>query len=229
MSRLFVPLTILAMALFAAAPVVVANAPLEQTMGLMQKVFYYHVPSAMLMFVSAFVCGIASAVFLFRRSAAADRVAFAAGELVALFGFIVMVTGPLWARKSWGIWWEWDARLTSALLLWMIFLAYLLVRRYGGPGSAKLAGAMAIFGMANVPFVYVSVNYWRTLHPRTSVVMTLGPGMRSTFWFCVLAFVVFYALLLTLRKRLEDSRAQVEGLYLALDEQDAGGISRRSS
>ncbi len=218
MSRFFTPLAFLAMALFAAAPAVVAVAPYEQTMGLVQKVFYFHVPSAMLMFGSAFVCGIASAVFLFRRSAAADRLALAAGELVVLFGLVVMVTGPLWARKAWGVWWEWDARLTSSLLLWMIFLAYLLVRRYGGPGSEKLAGAMALFGMANVPFVYVSVNYWRTLHPKTSVVMTLGPGMRGAFWFCVLAFVSLYALLLTLRTRLEDRQAQVEQLYLALDE-----------
>ena len=218
MSRFYTPLAFLAMALLAAAPVVVAAAPYEQTMGLVQKVFYYHVPSAMLMFVSAFVCGIASAVYLFRRSAAADRLALAAGELVVLFGLVVMVTGPLWARKAWGVWWEWDARLTSSLLLWMIFLAYLLVRRYGGPGSEKLAGAMALFGMANVPFVYVSVNYWRTLHPKTSVVMTLGPGMRGAFWFCVLAFVSLYALLLTLRVRLEDRQAQVEQLYLALDD-----------
>jgi heme exporter protein C len=218
MSRFYTPLAFLAMALLAAAPVVVAAAPYEQTMGLVQKVFYYHVPSAMLMFVSAFVCGIASAVYLFRRSAAADRLALAAGELVVLFGLVVMVTGPLWARKAWGVWWEWDARLTSSLLLWMIFLAYLLVRRYGGSGSEKLAGAMALFGMANVPFVYVSVNYWRTLHPKTSVVMTLGPGMRGAFWFCVLAFVSLYALLLTLRVRLEDRQAQVEQLYLALDD-----------
>jgi heme exporter protein C len=218
MSRTFVPLVFLAMVLFAAAPIVVAYAPLEQTMGLVQKVFYYHVPSAMLMFVSAFVCGIASAVYLFRRSPAADRVALAAGELVVLFGLIVLVTGPLWARKAWGVWWEWDARLTSSLLLWMIFLAYLLVRRFGGPGSEKLAGAMALFGMANVPFVYVSVNYWRTLHPKTSVVMTLAPGMRGPFWFSVAAFVLFYVLLLTLRKRLEDRQATVEQLYLALEE-----------
>jgi len=227
MSRAFAPLTVLALVLFAAAPLVVARAPFEETMGLVQKVFYYHVPSAMLMFVSAFVCGTASAVYLFKRSSAADRLAVAAGELVALFGFIVMVTGPLWARKAWGVWWDWDARLTSSLLLWMIFLAYLLVRRYGGPGSEKLAGAMAIFGMANVPFVYVSVNYWRTLHPKTSVVMTLGPGMRGAFWFCVLAFAVLYVLLLTLRTRLEGHRAQVEHLYLALDEQDAIGLPRR--
>ena len=117
MSRLFVPLLILAAALFAAAPFVVANAPFEETMGLVQKVFYYHVPSAMMMFVSAFVCGIASAIYLFRRSAVADRIAQAAGELVVLFGLIVLVTGPLWARKAWGVWWEWDARLTSSLLL----------------------------------------------------------------------------------------------------------------
>ena len=218
MARVFVPLVLAAMLLFAAAPLVVASAPVEQTMGLVQKIFYYHVPSAMLMFVSAFVCGIASAVFLFRRSAAADRVALAAGELVVLFGAIVLVTGPLWARKAWGVWWEWDARLTSSLLLWMIYLAYLLVRRFGGPGSEKLAGAMALFGMANVPFVYVSVNYWRTLHPKTSVVMTLVPGMRAPFWFCVAAFAAMYVLLLTLRKRLEDRQAEVEQLYLATDD-----------
>jgi len=218
MSRAFVPLVLIAMVLFASAPLVVANAPFEQTMGLVQKIFYYHVPSAMLMFVSALVCGIASAVYLFRRSAEADRVAVAAGELVVLFGLIVLVTGPLWARKAWGVWWEWDARLTSSLLLWMMFVAYLLVRRFGGPGSEKLAGAMALFGMANVPFVYVSVNYWRTLHPKTSVVMTLVPGMRGAFWFCVAAFVILYVLLLTLRKRLEDRRATVEQLYLAVGE-----------
>ncbi|MBP1603512.1 MAG: ccmC [Acidobacteria bacterium] len=218
MSRAFVPLVLIAMVLFASAPLVVANAPFEQTMGLVQKIFYYHVPSAMLMFVSALVCGIASAVYLFRRSAEADRVAVAAGELVVLFGLIVLVTGPLWARKAWGVWWEWDARLTSSLLLWMMFVAYLLVRRFGGPGSEKLAGAMALFGMANVPFVYVSVNYWRTLHPKTSVVMTLVPGMRGAFWFCVAAFAILYVLLLTLRKRLEDRRATVEQLYLAVGE-----------
>jgi heme exporter protein C len=218
MSRVFVPLAFVALVLFASAPLVVANAPFEQTMGLVQKIFYYHVPSAMLMFGSAFVCGIASALYLFRRSAVADRVAVAAGELVVLFGLIVLVTGPLWARKAWGVWWEWDARLTSSLLLWMIFVAYLLVRRFGGPGSEKLAGAMALFGMANVPFVYVSVNYWRTLHPKTSVVMTLAPGMRAAFWFCVTAFVLLYVLLLTIRKRLEDRQAAVEQLYLATEE-----------
>jgi heme exporter protein C len=100
----------------------------------------------------------------------------------------------------------------------MIFVAYLMVRRFGGPGSEKLSAAMALFGMANVPFVYVSVNYWRTLHPKTSVVMTLAPGMRGPFWFCVAAFTILYLLLLTLRKRLEDRQAMVEQIYLAVEE-----------
>jgi heme exporter protein C len=206
------------MVLFAVAPLAVAFAPPEQVMGLIQRIFYYHVPSAMMLFVSAFVCGIASAIFLFKRSAAADRIAVSAGELAIVFGLIVMVTGPLWGRKFWGVWWQWDAKLTSAFLLWMIFVAYLLVRRYGGPGAEKLGAAMALFGMANVPFVYVAANYWRTLHPNTNVVMTLEPGMRGPFWFCVASFLLLYGLLLTLRKRLEDQRASVEQLYLALDE-----------
>ena len=83
----------------------------------------------------------------------------------------MLVTGPLWARKAWGVWWQWDARLTSTLVMWLIFVAYLLLRRYGGPGSEKLAAAVALFGMANVPFVYWSVNVWRTVHPKTTVVM----------------------------------------------------------
>jgi heme exporter protein C len=204
--------------MFAVAPVLVANAPYETTMGLIQKVFYYHVPAAMMMFVSAFVCGIASAVYLFKRKPAADRLAVAAAELVAVFGVIVLVTGPIWARKAWGVWWQWEARLTSTLVLWMIFLAYLLLRRYGGPGSDRLSAALALFGMANVPFVYWSVNVWRTLHPKTSVVMTLDPAMRPAFWWCIAAFSLLYVVLISARVRVEQQRARVEQLYLALED-----------
>ena len=218
MARFFTPLAFLLMVLFAAAPFVIADTPFEQTMGLVQKIFYFHVPSAMMMFISAFVCGISSAVYLFRKSAKADRLALAAGELVVAFGLIVMTTGPLWGRKAWGVWWQWDAKLTSALLLWRIFIAYLLVRRFGGPGAEKLGAAMAIFGMANVPFVYVASMYWRTLHPSPTVVPTLQPGMRGAFWFCVLSFALLYTLMLTLRRRIEDQQAEVDQLYLALED-----------
>jgi heme exporter protein C len=216
--RTFVPVLALAAVMFAAAPVLIARAPYETTMGLVQKIFYFHVPSAMMMFVSAFVCGIASAVFLFGRSPRADRVALAGAELVAVFGLIVLVTGPIWARKAWGVWWQWDARLTSSLLLWMIFLAYLLLRRYGGPGADRLSAGLALFGMANVPFVYWSVNVWRTLHPKTTVVPSLDPAMRPAFWWAVLAFLLLYLAVFAARLRLEDQRARLEALFLELDE-----------
>jgi len=214
MRRFFVPLLILTTIMFAYAPVFIASALYESTMGLVQKIFYFHVPSWFVMFTAVFVCGIQSAIFLFRGRPSADRVAAAAGEIAVVFGLLGLVTGPLWGRKAWGVWWQWDARLTMALLVELIFIAYLLVRKYGGPGSEKLAAAVAIFGMANVPFVYTSVNIWRTIHPKTTVVPTLVPGMRGAFWFCVAAFMLLFVLLLTLRVRLEHQRAALDALYL---------------
>jgi heme exporter protein C len=211
-------LLVVTLGMFAVAPFLVLNAPYESTMGLVQKIFYFHAPSGMVMFLGAFVSGIASAFFLFRGSQHADRVGWAAAELTVLLGSIVLVTGPLWARKAWGVWWQWDARLTSSLLLWLMFTAYLLVRRYGGTGSEKLAAAVAIFGMCNVPFVYVSVNVWRTLHPRTTVVPSLGPGMREPFWFCFVAFLSLFLLLLALRVRLAEQQSQLDALYLAAED-----------
>src|SRR6476660_3408113 len=164
MKTFYLPLAVLVTAMFVYAPFMILAAPYESTMGLVQKIFYFHAPIGMTMFVSAFVCGIASAISLVTRRPGADRVAVSAAELTSILGIIVLVTGPLWARKAWGVWWEWDARLTMALLVEMIFIGYLLVRQYGGPGSDKLAAGVAVFGMANVPFVYASVNIWRTVH-----------------------------------------------------------------
>jgi len=131
---------------------------------------------------------------------------------------LTLVTGPLWARKAWGVWWVWDPRLTSSLLLFLIFASYLMLRKYGGPGSERLAAGMALFGMLNVPFIYVSVNVWRTLHPQTSVVPTLPTDMGIPLWFCFAAFTMLFLALLTLRATLELQRARVEALYLAEDE-----------
>jgi heme exporter protein C len=218
MQRGFTPLVVVAMGLFAGAPFYIAAAPDELTMGLVQKIFYFHVPSAFVLFTSAIVCGISSVRFLAGRKPASDRVALAAAELTVVFGLIVLVTGPLWARKAWGVWWQWDARLTSSLLLWMIFVAYMLLRRYAGPGTETLCAVLAVFGMANIPFVYISVNVWRTLHPGTSVVPALAPGMRGPFWYCVLAFLLLYVVLMAARVRLEAQRAELERLYLEADD-----------
>jgi heme exporter protein C len=218
MKKLFVPMTVVAGAMFAYAPFMILNAPYESTMGLVQKIFYFHVPSAMAMFLCAFISGIAAAVFLFTRKPSADRVTVAAAELTVILGLIVLVTGPLWARKAWGVWWQWDARLTSTLVMWMIFNAYLLLRRYGGPGSEKLGAAVALFGMANVPFVYWSVNVWRTLHPKTTVIPSLQAGMRGPFWFCFVAFVLMAVLLVMVRAELERRRQELDQLYLAVED-----------
>lgn len=215
MNKLYLPLVVVTAAMFAYAPFMILNAPYESTMGLVQKIFYFHVPAAMTMFTAAIVSGIGSAMFLFGKKPSADRLALAAAELTVVIGVIVLVTGPLWARKAWGVWWQWDARLTSTLLMWLIFNAYLLLRKYGGPGSDRLAAAVALFGMANVPFVYWSVNVWRTLHPKTSVVPSLEPGMRGPFWFCVVAFLLLLTLVLILRTDLEKRRAELDALYLA--------------
>jgi heme exporter protein C len=218
MPKWFAPAAALCFLMFVASPVLIANAPYEATMGLVQKIFYYHVPSALTFFVAALVCGINSWRYLFGRNIHADRIAAAAAELAVVFGAITLITGPLWARKSWGVWWQWDVRLTSSLMMWMIFVAYLLVRKYGGAGSEKLAAGLALFGMANVPFVYVSVNYWRTIHPPTTVVPTLPVSMGGPFWFCLAAFLLLFVVLLQLRLRLERQRARVDSLYLAVED-----------
>lgn len=218
MQRLFLPLTIVVAAMFAYAPIMIANAPFESTMLLVQKIFYFHVPSWFVMFSGAFLCAGASVVYLAKGSRDADRYAVAGAELAVVFGLMGLITGPLWARKAWGVWWEWDVKLTLALIVWLTFVAYLLLRRYGGPGSEKLAAGVGIFGAANIPFVYYSVNWWRTMHPKTTVVPTLGPGMRGAFWFCVLAFMLLMVLIVAARVRLERQRALVDELFLELED-----------
>jgi heme exporter protein C len=218
MPNWFTPAVIVCGVMFAASPFVIANAPYESTMGLVQKIFYYHMPSAWMFLISGIVCGVASARYLFKGDPRSDRTARAAAELTVLFGLLALITGPLWARKAWGVWWQWDVRLTSSLMGWMVAVAYLLVRKYGGPGSDKLAAGLALFGLANVPFIYISVNFWRTIHPQTSVVPTLPVSMGFPLWFCVLSFLLAFLLLLRLRIRLEEQRARLDALYLSLDE-----------
>lgn len=217
-SKLVPVLLFVATVMFLRAPFMIDAAPYESSMGLIQRIFYFHVPSAMIMFLSAFVCGIASAIYLAKRSPRADAVAVSAAELVVVFGLIVLVTGPIWARKAWGIWWQWDARLTSALVLWLIFVSYLLLRRFAGAGSEMLAAAVGVFGMANVPFVYWSVNVWRTIHPNTNVVATLIPEMRVPFYWCIAAFLLLYVALLLTRLRLEQSRMALEAAFAEIED-----------
>jgi len=218
MRKLFAPIVALTALMFAYSPVAIANAPYESTMLLVQKIFYYHFPTWIALTFAVTICTIASAVYLFKGIPAADRLGFAAAEVTVVFGLFGLVSGSLWGRKAWGVWWQWDARLTMAFLLELIFFGYLLVRKYGGPGSDKLAAAMGIFGGATAPFVYKSVDWWRTIHPKTSVVQTLVPEMWYVILFCTATFLLLCGLLLAARVRLETLRAELDERYLALED-----------
>ncbi len=218
MRKTALPFLALAGFIFLTAPILIARAPYESTMGLVQKIFYFHMPPAMLMLLSAIFCGIVSVIFLIKRRPFHDWMAYAAAELTVLFGLIAMVTGPLWARKAWGVWWVWDPRLTMSFLLWMIFISYLLLRRYGGPGSEMLAAGLAVFGMATSPFVYLSVNIWRTIHPLTTVVPTLPVDFALPLWYAFAGFLLLYIALMMLRMAIEEQRTMVDQLYLESEE-----------
>src|SRR6516225_11945545 len=127
MRKWFPLLVVVAVAMFAAAPYLVAMAPQESTMGLIQKIFYVHVPSWIAMYTAIGVCGVASVMYIFNDNKAADGYAVAGAEVAVLFGLMGLVTGPLWGRKAWGVWWVWEPRLTSALLMELVFIACLLV------------------------------------------------------------------------------------------------------
>jgi heme exporter protein C len=215
---LFVALALVGLAV---APTLILNAPYEASMGLVADIFYFHVPSAIMSFVATFVCAAGSAMYLFKGSEAGDRLAVAAAELTVLFGALELVTGPLWGRKAWGVYWQWDVRLTTALLLWLIFIAYLFARRYGGPGARKLCAGLALFGAADVPLIYGSVRMWRTIHPKTTVVTSLGktaPGMVAPFWISFVSFLFLFLILLEMRLSLERSRKKLDELHLAVED-----------
>jgi heme exporter protein C len=221
-NRAFAPLVAIVAVLFVCAPYFIAQAPYESTMGLVQKIFYFHVPSWMAMYTAIAVCGLASAIYLFKGNKTADAYAVAACEVTVLFGLMGLVSGPLWGRKAWGVWWQWDVRLTSALLMELIFVSCLLVRKYGGPGSEKLAAATALFGAATAPFVYKSVDIWRTVHPPTTVVPLLlkgsMPGSGLPFLISSLAFVLLATVLIMLRGTLAKRQASLDDLYLAYED-----------
>lgn len=221
LSHRLVPILLgLSLVMLAASPWVIDSAPYESSMGLIQRIFYYHLPSAITMLSSAIACGVASLVYLWRRKPGADRVALVTAEITVLAGAIVLVTGPLWARKAWGIWWDWDARLTSTLVMWMVFVSYLLLRRFAGAGAEMLAAAVGFFGMVLVPFIYFSVYFWRTLHPKLSVFPTLPPLMMRPALWCLAAFALLYIALAIVRVRQEAVQAALNDAMLALEDEE---------
>ncbi len=205
-------------ALYVTALQAIAAAPREVTMGFVQKIFYFHVPCAWLLLLSTLVCAGGSLAYLFRGSERGDRVALSSAELGVLFGMCVLVSGPLWAKAAWGVYWQWEARLTSSLLLWLMLVAYVLARRYGGPAARRLAAALSLFAAIDIPLVYFSVRFFRGIHPNNTVVATLGPGMRGAFWLSLIAFTTLWGILLAARMATEQAQAQLVELEALLDQ-----------
>ncbi len=188
-------------------------APTEQTMGNVQRIFYYHVPSAWTAFILFFINFFASIVYLIWRANKADIVALVTAEVGVVFCTVVLVTGPIWARPVWGIWWTWDLRLTLTLVLWLIYVSYLVLRRFSSSGQTPLlAAVLAVFGALDVPLVYFSIWFFRTQHPQPVIGGggSIDPRMLHVLLINWLAFSCFAALVCWFRYRLEVMRRDMD-------------------
>jgi heme exporter protein C len=194
-------------------------APTEATMGDVQRIFYYHVPSAMMGLVFPYVNFLASLAYLYWRrrdplkALTADALALASAEVTIVFVSIGLATGMLWGRASWGIWWTWDARLTTYLLLWLLYVSYLLLRRFSSTAeSHTLAAVISVFAAVDVPIVFMSIKWWRTQHPSPvfSGDGSLDPSMWPAFLFNLAGwamwgtFVMLFRFALERRRQLEE-------------------------
>jgi heme exporter protein C len=231
MKKLAVPIfVVLASVGFAVALwLIFIDAPLQVSTGqargsslfFNQKIFFFHVAHAFMLFMAVFVSGVASGLFLKTRNPKWDDIANAATEVAVAFGAVVLVTGSIWAKAAWDVWWNWEPRLTMSLLLWLILVGYVLVRRFAGPSADRVAAGMSIFGMVGVPFIYAMVG--QDSHPasgKDGVVATLGPGMRGAFWASVATFHVWYAALVI--TRIQGTRAEREVRELRVRGLDLG-------
>ena len=183
-------------------------APEEKQMGLVQKIFYFHVPAAWNAFLAFGVTCVASIGYLRKRTLKYDSVAVSSAELGLVFCTIVFVTGPIWARGAWNTWWNWEPRLTTTLILWLMYAGYLVLRSAFTDERKRLYSAvLGILAFVNVPIVYFSVRWWGSvLHPVDVVKPTrveLDPRMQVAFFVSLFAFTLFYVYMLWLRVQVE--------------------------
>ena len=199
--------------MIAALYLVFIFAPTEEAMGQIQRIFYFHVSMAWVAFLAFFVVFICSILYLWKRAIKWDTIARSSAELGIVFTTLVLITGPIWARPVWGAWWTWDARLTATLVLWLTYIAYLLVRSYAAEESrgARFAAVLGIVGFIDVPIVYLSIHLWRTHHP-PALIGDLVPSMLLTLLVSVAAFTVLYIILITRSISLSNLEAEVRRL-----------------
>lgn len=189
-----------------AAGTIFLYAPTDALQGDVQRIFYLHVSSAIVAFGCFAVVLLGGIVYLRNESPAADRLARAGALVGVVFTTVTLVMGMLWAKPIWGTFWTWDARLTSTLVLWIIYAGYLLVRRLAEPGrqSARFAAVVGIFGFIDVPVVHFSVTWWRTQHPGPVIARdALPPEMLATFFFTMACTIALAAVMIAIRYRIE--------------------------
>lgn len=186
--------------------------PTEAAQGVVQRIFYVHVPAAWTMFIAVAIVAVASAVYLWLKDERADAAAVAAAEGALIFGAIMLLSGPLWGRIAWGTWWTWEPRLTLSLLLWFTYLGYFLVRgSVADPGRGKrFAAIVAVVGALNIPLIHVSVEMFRSLHPGPVVIKPEGPtlpaDMLATLLTMWAGFIMLFLGLFTFRYAVEKLR-----------------------
>lgn len=187
-------------------------APIEFSMGIVQKIMYLHVPSIWTTFLAFMISFFCSIGYLWKRKESLDIVACSAAEIGVVFCALALITGSIWGKPTWNTYWSWDARLTTTLLLFLIFVGYLLLRKFTGYGEqqARFAAIVAIIGTLDIPIIHMSVVWWRTLHqpstffsPHKNVIDT---PLAIMLWVSVCSFTIFFSWLLTSRVELEKKR-----------------------
>ena len=187
-------------------------APTEQSMGDAQRIFYYHVPAATAAYTLFFINFVASIIFIVKRSELADIWALISAEVGLVFATVVLITGPIWGRFAWNTWWAWEPRLTTFLILWLLYVSYLVLRRSAEAASgATLAAALAIFAFLDVPFSYVA-NRFRGHHPPP--ITLVDPGMKFVFTVNMFAFLLFAGLILWYRREIEGVARTIAAAYI---------------
>ena len=192
--------------------------PDEANQGAIYRIIYFHVPAAIVAMTGFFVAMVGSALYLITRDLRFDSVAAAVTEVSVVFAAVNLVTGSIWARVIWGIWWTWDARLTSMLICWLLYAGYLMLRRATDEPTqrARLSAVLSIFAFVDVIIVWKSIEWWRTQHPAPVLSIRSGggmaPGMESPLWWNVLAMALVAASLVLLRMRQESIRRELDAL-----------------
>src|SRR4030095_2290946 len=191
-------------------------APEERTMGVVQRIFYFHVSCAWAALTAFLVCFASNLLYVWRRLEKFYWLSVSCAEVGVAFTTVVLISGPIWAKPAWGIYWTWDARLTSTFVLWLLYISYLLLRTLVEEPDrrALLSALFGIFAFIDVPIVFGAIRWWRTQHPAPVIMggpdSGLAPGMRATFFFAVLAMHVFMWFLIAERYSLEQRRSDVE-------------------